>query len=78
MKTNLKKKVLSIVMASTIAITSILSASTVNTAQAKADKIQYNNTVFTNKLYKKTALNLLIRKQKIRKQSRKFINYWQI
>ncbi len=56
MKTNLKKKVLSIVMASTIAITSILSASTVNTAQAKADKIQYNNTVFTNKLYKKTAM----------------------
>lgn len=56
MKTNLKTIALSIVMAGTIAITSILSAPAGSMAQAKADKIQYNNTVFTNKLYKKTAM----------------------
>ena len=53
MKTNLKAIALSIVMAGTLAITSILPVSIENTVQAKSNKIQYNNSIFTDKLYKK-------------------------
>ena len=56
MKTNLKAIALSIVMAGTLAITSILPVSIENTVQAKSNKIQYNNSIFTDKLYKKTAM----------------------
>ena len=56
MKTNLKAIALSIVMAGTLAITSILHVSIENTVQAKSNKIQYNNSIFTDKLYKKTAM----------------------
>ena len=56
MKTNLKKTVLSIVMAGTMAITCMLPATAESTAQAESNKIQYHNNLFTNKLYKKTAV----------------------
>ena len=56
MKTNLKAIALSIVMAGTLAITSILPVSIENTVQAKSNKIQYNNSIFTDKLYKETAM----------------------
>ena len=56
MKTNLKQTVLSIVMAGTMAITCMLPATAESTAQAESNKIQYHNNLFTNKLYKKTAV----------------------
>ena len=43
MKTNLKKTVLSIVMAGTMAITCMLPATAESTAQAESNKIQYHN-----------------------------------
>ena len=62
MKTNLKKTVLSIVMAGTMAITCMLPATAESTAQAESNKIQYDKKTI-KKVYKLLANMKLEKKE---------------